>query len=848
MHRHSTFPIRHPSLVTRHPTFPIRHSSLVTRHSPLVTRLSSLVTAFAAFAANAALVWEGTTNLVMTAATTVEVPAGTTNVIEELSGAYALTKTGGGTLEIRYVKTASASVVVAEGCVRFANPRPDDIFAKAYFHVDASDLSTMTIETVNGTNFVTRWNDVDGRTERYATHCTTPWGPRTNPENRKPFLRENFQGGLPVMDFGSLMTQSNTNSLGESLGYGAAMNFDHTSPYIKEGFTVASDTEDIVDWKWGGNAMSFFSHETAWRFVRCAASPSSVTCRGIMNDNAQNNNYFEQGKSVWFDGTLMAGNPKWTAPSIAFHIYRIRPSADGGTTFNSFAAEYYNSTRSYGGQRIAEYVLFTNRTETGESAMTDLEATAVNRYLRVKWFPLTISRVTVAEGASLDVDPSANLTIQVLGGEGGAADLSVGCDATYRLPYFGSWLHLDASQTNTMTIVSQNGTNFVTRWNDVDGGSVYAYHDASEYDYRDSPTNRMPFISVTKTLNSLPVMDFGPVLFAKNVDENGRSLGGYGAAMRFTTRLTALREAFTVVSDTEDMKEYASNYTYGPSFVSDVGTSYPSGVNAPHNRGQTVNGKNPKWFYTSTASLTARLDGTEYTSQAIKNSSFPDGFHIVSFANTVNSGVNALARTLRSNYNANAWGGQRIAEYMLFDTPLPEAKRQRIYNLLRAKWFGDAPVTTNFFGRVSLGEKAALVVGYGELLAVTNNLSLAGSLTATSATVANMDVVGTNATVAGALTLADGATLSFERLPDGTWTSLSATSLASEGAVTVSLSGNPKGLGGKSVRLVATDNPPASLDGWRADFPSDRITARPALRDDGVWAEFFSVGTLLFVR
>ena len=69
----------------------------------------------------------------------------------------------------------------------------------------------------------------------------------------------------------------------------------------------------------------------------------------------------------------------------------------------------------------------------------------------------------------------------------------------------------------------------------------------------------MPFISTTKTLNSRPVMDFGSALFAKNVDENGHSLGGYGAAMMFTSRTTALREAFTVVSDTEDLKEYATN-------------------------------------------------------------------------------------------------------------------------------------------------------------------------------------------------------------------------------------------------------------------------------------------------
>ena len=238
----------------------------------------SFVAVFAAIFASSAfadpITWEGATNLTMTANTTVEVLSGVTNVIETLSGAYTLTKTGGGALEIRYSKSASTKVVVAEGLVRFANPRPDDLFARAYFHVDASDLSSMTIETVSGTNFVTRWNDTDGRADRYATHCTTVWNCRTDPENRKPFLRMDFQNGLPVMDFGSLLTRFNTNEVGQALGYGAAMKFDKTTPYIKEGFTVFADTEDYDEWpnvpsfSTSMCGMSIFSHETAYRFVR----------------------------------------------------------------------------------------------------------------------------------------------------------------------------------------------------------------------------------------------------------------------------------------------------------------------------------------------------------------------------------------------------------------------------------------------------------------------------------------------------------------------------------------------------------------------------------------------------
>jgi hypothetical protein len=185
---------------------------------------------------------------------------------------------------------------------------------------------------------------------------------------------------------------------------------------------------------------------------------------------------------------------------------------------------------------------------------------------------------------------------------------------------------------------------------------------------------------------------------------------------------------------------------------------------------------------------------------------------------------------------------------MLFDTALPEAKRERIYKALRTKWFGDPPVTTNFYGRLSLGEKALMTVGYDEFLAVTNKLSLAGSLTATSVTAANMDVAGTNATVTGALTLADGATLTFKRLADNKWTSLSATSIAAEGAVTVSLSGDIKGMAGTSARLIATETPPASLNGWSLNYKSGSTRARLVLKDDGIWVEFLSPSLVIFVK
>ena len=813
--------------------------------------LAAVITALVSFADDP-VVWEGSTNLTMTADTTVEVPAGTTNVIDTLGGAYTLTKIGGGVLEVRYSKSASAKFVVSEGLLRFANPRPDDIFAKAYFHVDASDLSSMTIETVNGTNFVTRWNDTDGRTNRYARHCTTVWNCRTNPENRKPFLRMDFQNGLPVMDFGSLLTRYNTNEVGQALGYGAAMNFDKTTPYVKDGFTVASDTEDYYTWTWSGSGMSFFSHETSYRFTRCGVTGSN-TALGIMGDNAQNNDYFANGKSVWLDATLLTSHPKWTAPSPGFHIVRIRPSADGGTTFNSFGAEFFGSNnggnRSYGGQRIAEYVLFTNKTEEGTSAMTTNEASMVNRYLRVKWFPQTVAAVTVANGASLDVDASANLTITSFRDEGAEslALVSTATNVIGTLVNVGALAHLDASATNTMTIIEENGTNFVTRWNDVDGGSEYAVDEntTGHGGQRTNPEMRKPFLNPTLVQNGLPIIDLGSAIYYSNTN-------GHGAAFRFANFPNLIvAEYLSVISDTEDLKTRLSGQ-YGPAYTSYRSKSSSFDGYNPGRRGKTVSGKNPPLFYdVSSSGNAACQNGTNYVNGVNVTWSYnpPDGFNIVNIRPRSAISCNLIGRQVRcaGSNRVDTYGGQRLAEYMIFGSILSDEKRDRIYKALRTKWYGDPIAVTNYYNNLSLGATAEMTVKW-DALAVTNRLTLAGSLVVPVLAAANVDVAGTGAAVDGELTLTDGATLSFTRQTDGSWTSLSATSLAAEGAVNVVLSAaDQRGLGGSEARILSLATPPAALDGWTVSYEG-KYTAELRLREDGVWVEFIKPGVVILVK
>ncbi len=820
-----------------------RNYSAIMRHCVL-----SAVTAFAAMSALAdAITWEGSTNLAMTAATTVEVPAGRTIRIDKLSGAYALTKTGGGVLEIRWAASSGGSIVISEGSVHFTNPRPDAIFAQASFHVDATDLSSMVIETVNGTNFVTRWNDTDGG-PRYATPSgDTAYG---RVPGRLPFIGQGTQNGLPYVDFGSLFVKGYTNEEGVAIGYGAALIWDADVRY-KEGFTVVSDTPDIATLldvfptASSRYAMSFFARHNGSSGYRGSFYSSHLPY--IYKNNANNNSVSYYGASNWVD-SVYCSSPRDSSFPSGFHVFNC--STPSNTIANAFGKShnYSSDYRSFGGTRIGEQVVFTNQLSTAERA----EMTA---YLRAKWFPITLKSVTIAAGASFSADPDVKVSAPIA--DNGALNLVLGSQTAVfdkGLSSVGAFLHLDASQTNTMTLVMENGTNFITRWKDVDGGSMYVVPaaDTGSFGQRTEPDKRRPFLNPTMTQNGLPFADLGSAIYVGYTNSEGVAIG-YGGAFKFyslsAANAASVREYLSVISDTEDLKT-APTGKDGPAYLTYYTGNTYNGQKVGR-RGSTVSGKNPAIFRGGNENAVC-VNGDIYVNGVSKSYTYnpPDGFSVINLRPTSAVTCNMIGRALRNNSSgqaADTYGGQRIAEYMLFTSVLDVAKRQRIYSALRNKWFGEAPATTNYYNTLSLGTEASLTVKY-EAVAVTNKLSLAGTLATPAISTANMDVTGANATLDGALTLADGATLSFTRLPDGSWTSLSATSVEAEGSVTVSLSGNLKGLAGTSTRLIATENPPASLNGWTTDFVSTSTQARLVLKADGVWIEFLSPGLVILVK
>ncbi len=777
--------------------------------------------------------------LSLTADMMVDVPAGVTqNVVRLMGGAYTLTKTGLGTLNIYWTSNENAKVVVEEGTFALRQyPKPTAVFAKAHFHVDASDPSTMVTECVNGTNFVVRWNDADGRT-CYATNCPSTKIGRKNPQDRRAFLRSHFQNGLPVVDFGSLASKGYTNEQGVALGYGGAMNW--SEPMFKtfrEGFTVFSDTEDIYDEEraaYGGwPAAPFASYNYIGNFRHALPGAQFFVNTTYSLPLGRGTNILDIVKFMGPQGGYS------NKPGEGFHILNgITTSAYIGTSYDkyhvdAFAAELCNSDAeaSFGGQRIGEYAVF-------DDYLTEQERMEVSLYLKTKWFPRKFVRIMVRGDASFDA------------GEGGVecADFvneSTGSVSVGRLPletdpllFYPTVLHLDASASDTLDTVNVGGTNFVRKWVDVRGNGAYATNHFDDA--------HMPFISPDVTQNGLPVVDFGSLRTPYNTNEVGEALG-YGAAMALSSTMKP-HEGITVISDTPDVVD--GTWSGCDGFAEMFGMSFFSrlGLNGEYyqSRGRLRSDGAP-YVYSGSGNNNPYANGTNIVDGVWETNprsyAIPSGFHVVDVSPRAPGDYfrcTHLAAQKQTVSNAS-YGGQRIAEYILFNPKLTETERDRVYRALRKKWFGEANERTNSV--ISVPEGSSYSV-QNEDIVVSGELTLGGTLSASSVSAARIAVESADANVAAPLALASGATLEFERTGDG-FTCLSADSVTAEGSCTVVLkAGSWSGLFGRSFRIV---NGPVSGGNWTARCSSGGLAARLSFDVEGVTVSFVK-GFSLIIR
>lgn len=780
--------------------------------------------------------------------------AGGITVIDKISGNRGtITKTGDGVLEVRLLRNTKVRFDVQGGKLRFAQQVPS-VVDKAFFHVDASRPETLELEEVSGTNFVVRWHDVRGN-GNYATNSPLKTAWRPDPENRRAFISSVKQNGLPVVDFGSMLFNGLTNEVGEIQGYGATMTWKTACPNTREVYEVVSDTPDVATV--AVTYPRFYDKVNAVSFISSTAGAAG-NCREMLLKNAYPNVFYDNSNNygwmngwVYVDGTRHGKNSAGKSGKFSvgggFHVmgFTTRDPDEGFSDYavsvNAFARYASNSC---GGQRIGEYLVFSNR-------LTTAERNVLQAYLVEKWKGATptyaISSLTVADGASVEFAPGVRIRI-ANAADGSDISIEDGTASVNPLDNPDAFFHVDADDATTLLLEERDGTNYVRRWDDVLGNGVYATNYVWTHAFYNDPTNRFPFMS-EETLNGRHVVDFGSLLHGAYTNSAGHGIG-HGGSLRWNSRLTAgAREAFTVARDTVDVKTLYSvvGAKYGQAYLCDPDDQRGYRHQLANNAYPYISYDNA--YNNSIKNGTIVVDGT---TRGFKSWRPPEGFHVFNFrlADTlIKPQWFGYSRPKGGDTYAYAWGGTKIAEYIVFPNVLSNDVRTAIYKALRTKWYNEARAVSTL-RNVSVAEGASLAFKWRDL-AVTNRLSVGGALAVDAVSAANLALEAPGATVSGALTVVDGAAVTVPSLADGAFGGLSASALTLSGGGTVVLSrgGSRRVRTGDYPLMTATGEFSGSIEGWSVDssaFPG--ASAWLYSGADGVYVHVEPPGSVLSVK
>ena len=810
----------------------------------------------------------------------INVQSGDVAVIDRLAGDRGtITKTGGGMLRVCEVCNDKVKFVVNGGKLLFDRPQPSAL-DKAFFHVDASRSDTLVTEEVNGTNFVVRWNDVRGN-GIFATNCmyTAAWRP--DPENRRAFISSVTQNGMPVVDFGEMLHVANTNSLGAPRdGYGASMIWNKACTNSYEVFEVISDTPDVAtiatehpelhdksDDTRGVSFLSYSKGEAGARRGRLKSGSFPL----ILAYTASNRGW-TQGR-VYVDGELtdtLGGGTIFGCASVGagFHLLGFTSREfnaelgyeDTAIALDSFARDFRNS---FGGQRLAEYLVFTNRLDAAERA-------ALQGYLYTKWkgnglkAQYRVSSISVAEGALVEMAPGVSVDVaHVLNG----ADV-VFANGTFEinpLKIPEANFHVDAAAAESISKEVVNGTNFVNQWADILSNGVYATaaSDATfpnDFPYLSNHADRRPFIS-SETLNGLSVVDFGSLMVASHTNEAGEAQG-YGASMKWSKSQNT-HEVFTVVRDTDDVAGLGSKGNIAQTSKLEHGMAH---VCIPDDarlfRGYLTPSDYPQLFVNHGSNDAASkgilvVDDREPISSETSIEQFRqvEGFHLFNYRLTTSENIkpnwfgHSRAKHSSTVYR-RSFGGTKIAEFIALPTLLSNDVRQAVHSALRTKWFR-VDKRDMAFKNLTVGTGAKVKVPWNTV-SVSGTHSVGGELDVSNVSAANLSLTGEGANVSGTLTVADGAEVEVRIASDGSVSGLSADNLVLAGGGSVVLvtdEGAKMPEAGSYPVAIGAGSFEGLISGWELDATA--LTKRSCvleLRQNGVYLNVAMKGLSVVIR
>ena len=776
-------------------------------------------------------------NLIVSSQTKVTVNSGVTVDVINYAGSALMKLFGSGTMRITDLAGTDGKIEANQSVVlRFLAPSATtdthSLASSATFHVDAMDAASFTSEIRGGVNYVSKWSDVRGGGYMNAANAD---------EATQPFL---VDSAFPWLDTGSYWVSSKAETAGNHGGYLA---WSSELNDIREVFLVVSDTDDVrsskpknvpapfllssvvresYDFHRGRDNYAMFGSDYASELItngtitldRAVAGPYDPLPTGfhlvhIRTTGNVNASAFAN------DRALRRGGQRLQEAIVFSSPLGEEVSAELEKRLYAKWIRSVNTISMHGTARVeAEYPVSIN---TFNSSPGDNNVISGDfDVLKAQLFGLVTvesGRMAVTGNGTIgdivgNVYCHANSTIYRKGGEDSLVKSSVGDVSVRSLaasnitvqsgslsvemlsPSLGSYFHVDAAATDTMTFSgTKDGMSLVKQWRCVRGQNKR---------YATATNGVMPFLR-SAYLNGLPVVDFGTLKYTNKSQHDFDD--GYGGFIAWNHTNTVIREVFWVYSDTEDWKALASG-SPGPFLL---GGGLKGGTYDFHrNTAQSAiafGGSAAECVKTGTF----RMDGVEATSPtaAVIN----PGFHVLHLR-TKDSG--AASASNFGNDRGYVMGGQRLAEVIVYTEQTSDVERDAVEAYLRNKWF-DAGVPGGEYATVSVASNAsvalpryataALVQGPGTVVvrggltargvaggpSFTGDLTLAENATVTVADLAAMSVSGT-------LTLPESATIVLEgRLPPSSGTSR---------VVTVMEAGSFAGA--------------ASLSGWQVDASS----------------------------
>ena len=297
--------------------------------------------------------------------------------INRYTGGGDLVKSGEGTLVLNSLDIAGRELDVREGTlVLKAGDPAERVPTDAYLHVDASAAHTFSNVVVNGTNFVESWRHADGGAV-YANMRNT--APRV-----RPHILTNALNGLPVVEFGPLLTGTPVNALQCFLEYEVA-GVDVACTNLRDAFVVIGSAA-------GGNTIL----------------GTKTGSRHFWRGNEYTNSLLHSSYAplhLRLGETRLNGapvTPTAVGLSGAYDLVAFSTYPGGGITTDGLAIDAYNRT---GGQQLGEVLLF-------DRALTLRERLDIEAYLMKKWFDVAtpgyettaVGSLAVADGARLEID------------------------------------------------------------------------------------------------------------------------------------------------------------------------------------------------------------------------------------------------------------------------------------------------------------------------------------------------------------------------------------------------------------------------------------------------------------